>query len=228
MNAREHVRQDWSEFTRNLMSKNRFFVDPLYRRTLEKTFKSHAGQLPKGQIIFRARINDSEHLGKAYPIENMYAPDHTKTSFGRANPIGIPYLYTALSKRICIHEIRPSKLQEVTIAQFKLVRELNIINLENSIPLGANEYLNELAMKIQIIFSKTIAYGKPEIEYLPYQYIAELIKNSGYDGILYRSNFSKDICQEDEVNLVLFNQEAVESFVETELVTITSVEITYS
>lgn len=62
-----------------------------------------------------------------YPVDRM-KPRRDRTKEGRANPKGIPYLYTANDKETAIAEVRPWIGAYVSIAELKVVRPLTIVN----------------------------------------------------------------------------------------------------
>ena len=61
-----------------------------------------------------------------------------------------------------------------------------------------------------------------DIEYVPTQYVAEVIKDAGYDGILYASSLAHG-----GKNTVLFDPALLTVNAATELVTVTEVSVTF-
>ena len=156
--------------------------------------------------------------GERIPFDliEMGPPPPEKTPAGRANPPGIPFLYTALDQPTAVAEIRPWKGALVSVAKFVLAREIVIIDLANipptETPFGI-ESLNwvlESRQMLSILGEKLCTPIDPqasEIEYVPTQYVTELIRDLRYDGILYKSALGPNN------NLVLFdpNSARVES-----------------
>lgn len=132
-----------------------------------------------------------------------------KARNGRANPVGIPYLYLASDLETAISEIRPSLKDKVTVGRFKLLEPFSIIDLRNVSPFRFVEdedfeklfsmigYLNKLGTDL----SKPVNPKAAELEYLPTQYLCEFIKSVGYDGVAYNSSLAKGY------NLAIFREE---------------------
>ncbi|WP_409161683.1 RES domain-containing protein [Pectobacterium sp. B2J-2] len=125
--------QLWSEFKNELKFKNRFFPkNSLYSSLFngseltDRVFSELLGQLMKpvyrGQEFYRARISEKE-----LTLEQMKMPPEGSATGGRANPIGISYLYLADNKETCIAEVRPSNSSFIRISNFQLNKDLNVL-----------------------------------------------------------------------------------------------------
>jgi len=88
--------------------------------------------------------------------------------------------------------------QKVSIAKLEILEDLKIFDF--SIVLEQN---SEESIDLGVISSaySEINYGS-ENNYLPTQYITELIKGMGFDGIRFRSSLDKD-----GYNITIFNTE---------------------
>ena len=64
------------------------------------------------RCFYRARVHESKLL-----IDQMRAPPSITVTAGRANPIGISYLYLAENEKTCIAEVRPSNGSLVSVAR---------------------------------------------------------------------------------------------------------------
>jgi hypothetical protein len=135
---------------------------------------------------------------------------------GRANPVGICYLYGAKDVDTAIAEIQPTISQIVSVAEIKTINDLNIFSfdyeeafassglLEKSLPeineeLGIPfEYIMVFFDTISELFSKP-AFGETKYYYTT-QYISEYLKNKGFDGIMFKSSLKKG-----GENIVLFD-----------------------
>lgn len=169
-------------------------------------------QMP--QLWFRARIQLGKYI---YPANEMLAPPKEVAGHGRANPAGIPYLYIASNLNTCVSEIRPHTGDVVNIATVKIKSGLQLIDLrdpkarvsvfqlfwtvaELSEAKQSVEFLNELGKELgRPVLRQAAAY-----DYVPSQYLCELIKVSGYDGVVYRSSVG------DGFNAAIFLQENCE------------------
>lgn len=200
----------WERFKDELQHENRFFpknaIDTIQLKDL-------LGYLALGkdgnpQYIYRARVNRST---KPYPIAEMGKPPKEKTLDGRANPKGIPYFYGASDEKTAIAETRPYKSELISVAKFKLNKKAKIIDIrdpQNTItPFGLDDDSLALLYKEHMPFlghlgtalSKPVLPHKKDLEYLPTQYLCELIKDTYFDGIAFKSSLGKGD------NFVIFN-----------------------
>lgn len=206
-----HRLDTWTKFKEELMYKNRFFPDIDIDKDRLRNLLSHLIIDPHEikTTWFRARINKPE---SNFSFTDMGAPPNDLATAGRANPSGIPYLYLASTKETSVSEIRPQTGEKVCVADFKINSNLKVIDLkspkstispflldnENEVALLRNdiEFLVQLGSELTRPVLKHVA----AIEYLPSQYICELIKKCGYHGVIYKSAI------EGGTNLALFNR----------------------
>ncbi|MDN5049707.1 RES domain-containing protein [Aliarcobacter butzleri] len=189
---------NWQEFKDELKHINRYFPKkaPSYSHLngLLQNLIMPVSKVPK--YLFRARINENEN---SIPIEKMGKPPAKISTAGRANPIGIPYLYTASNPETAISEIRPHKGDKVTIATFEVIKSLKFADLRNPrqtiSPFSLSEDgLNQLFLDLNYLchlgeeLSKPILPREAHLEYLSSQYLCELIKDCGFDGVVYKSS----------------------------------------
>lgn len=198
--------EDYKRFEENLKHKNGFFVDGNSINSIRDAVKGYSSQLKSGVKLYRARIHKSED-NKTIPFlsEKMSTPDPDKTLRGRGNPDGIPYLYLSSSLDLCTKEVTPKYKDIITIAEFVLKQDIRIRDSTGSLSASKDEYINYWAHWININFSKPQLTDRPELEYLPYQFICELIKNENYVGVKYNSTYDRHPLTE-EYNLVLFDK----------------------
>jgi len=187
--------EEWKNFCKEIVQENRYFPQKMiHSETLSGSIELLENTLPTGKNFYRARISETK---EGYPIEKLGMAPAEKCKSGRANPIGIPYLYLASTMATAIAEVRPVVLDTVSIGEFVLVEPLNIIDLARTIEispfrLGENiqDYLLYLGF-LEILgqeLSKPIHPNKTELEYIPLQYLCEFIKKRGYDGVTYKSS----------------------------------------
>lgn len=205
---KKNVKQ-WEKFREELKHRNRFFPNNAPDRSHLEPFGKYIGLiLNKGsQKFYRARINITD---KPYPLSKMRKPPEKKATNGRANPIGIPYLYVASTIETAISEVRGYKGEIVTVAEFQMKSNLELADLrdpKNTIsPFELNDedeleliyknmpYLTLLGNEL----SKPIIPREANLEYLPSQYLCELLKHIGFHGIIYKSSVA------DGNNYVIF------------------------
>lgn len=222
--------RDWAGFKYDLIHNNRFFPN---NNIFKDMFSSSEGN-PEGttfrQVIeelktsretherfFRARISE-QALTKA----DMWQPPANIVTAGRANPIGIAYLYIADNIATSIHEVRPSNGSIVYVSEFTPNEELTLIDLRNPkataslINLTLNMSDIEMVLKhLKLLelfakdLAKTVVPERSHLEYIPTQFLCEFfksieIKSTGhpepeYDGIIFSSSFGNGD------NIVLFD-----------------------
>ena len=208
--------EQWEEFREELKHRNRFFPNNAPDISHLEPFGKYIGViLIKGsQKFYRARINTSD---KPFKISKMGKPPKNLVLNGRANPIGIPYLYLSSSIDTTISEARGNKGEIVTIAEFKMKSNLELADLRDPkstiSPFELNEE-NELGLIYKNMpfltllgneLSKPIIPREANLEYLSSQYLCELIKHIGFHGIIYKSSIS------DGNNYVIFNDKKLEA-----------------
>ncbi|MBT3879405.1 MAG: RES family NAD+ phosphorylase [Candidatus Scalindua sp.] len=201
----------WDKFRDELIRKNRFFSESIPdRKHLENLFSNILLKDDDySKELYRARISIGS---KPFPIDQMGKPPESNVSEGRANPVGIPYLYTATDPKTAIEEIRPHKGEYVSIAKFVVINDLKLVDLRNPrktiSPFSLSEDgLSQLYSDMEYLCSLGEELSKPvvprhaRLEYLPSQYLCELIKNNGFDGVVYKSSVGSGD------NYAIFNDE---------------------
>lgn len=197
----------WSALREELKHKNRFFPENAPNRD-EFTFL--VNNLARSEVpnpLFRARVIKG---GRCYTASEMGAPPADLVGDGRANPTGIPYLYLAGDINTAISEVRPAKHDKVAVAEFSIATPLRLIDLSNprmtispfSVPVEAvveiRGSLDFLAMLGEELSTPTLPH-RHSTDYLASQYLCELIKSIGYDGVMYKS------AQTGGANVTLFD-----------------------
>ena len=192
----------WHALTRELKCYNRYFPDSVFDA---ERLGVHLSNLilhddEKPDTLYRCRI---EKDGQAIPIEKMGAPPAKLASSGRANPIGIPYLYLGSKVKTAICEVRAQPGEIVCVADFVLNTGLKIVDLraprklispfleedEGSIALlrGDIDFLQILGEEL----ATPIVPDGAAINYIPSQFLCEFIKKCGFDGVAYGSSMSE-------------------------------------
>lgn len=221
-----YIQSSWHEFSVEIKERNRFFPQTdLYRQIftilddesnsqssgfnllIESLEKSYSND----RSFYRARIDDTQ-----LPIDEMKAPPSLTVTAGRANPVGIPYLYLADSQATCIAEVRPSNGCMVSIATFKLKDSVKILDLTDprkraSILIQDSENLNDTLIYLDLLetfskeLSKPVLPNKSHLDYIPTQFLCEYFKTiGGFQGLAFNSSFGSG------TNIVLFDQTLVE------------------
>ena len=228
--ARETRIEQWNVFREELKYNNRYFPDNVPDADALKNLFEMLVWPNEDRIneIFRARICKR---GFAIPAAEMGKPPGEKAVNGRANPIGIPYLYTASDEKTAISEVRPYKGERVTVAKIRIDENLELADLRNPrhtispFMLEENDLENlysEMPFLVTLgeELSKPIIPREAALEYLPSQYLCELVKHIGFDGILYKSSLARGY------NIALFHDTGFE-IVDTKTFQIINNEIEY-
>ncbi len=206
----------WSVLKEQLKWERRYFtnIETLTGDLGWDSFFESKTIIKSDEIFYRARLhqNSQEDI---FPIEKMSSPPAKYASAGRANPIGIPYLYLSDNEETILYEIRASYLDEVSVATFTINEEYQskiiisdfteIPNLYH--PNGVNKKIKSTLLK-QLIsrdLSKPMRRYDSELDYIPTQFICEFIKIfTNVQGIKFRSSLHNT-----GYNLVLFNQKTM-------------------
>tara|TARA_R110002049_G_scaffold2423_1_gene17748 strand:+ start:6730 stop:7491 length:762 start_codon:yes stop_codon:yes gene_type:complete len=220
--------RSYSIFRYAVYNKQRYILDDESKEFLNAIFDTCKGRevsLKMDSIVWRAQDGHSwkpyyQHdpeTGRDIHVDDFPAPFpnsrmkplEDSATEGRANSKGIPYLYVATNKDTAMAEVRPWLGAILSVGQFKLVRNLNI--LDCSVEHGKNNmhfYFDEPEVEeivkavwsdIDNAFSKPTKASDLKSEYAPTQIISEFIKSKGYDGITYKSSLA------DGHNICLFD-----------------------
>ena len=186
----------WDKFADEIKSVNRFhFANALDLEKLKSLFKHFEKNIPKGKKYYRARITNSPF---PYSKKEMGNPPNHLAKSGRANPTGISYLYLANDITTTLYEARASLFDYVSVGTFRLEENIKVINLSRKtydvFRLAELETLEEVLIhssfidKLEQELSKPRRKNDSELDYLPTQYLSELIKSMGFDGIEFLSS----------------------------------------
>jgi len=205
----------WINFCDELISQHRFLPDNQPDRAYLPVLFQYLKEIVRGDI-YRARIQKGTIQFKK---KEMGMPPSQFTRGGRANPIGIPYFYAASNENTAIAETRPHPGNNLTVCRFKTIKDLELLDLINprerispfeiAYQQNDEEYLLQLRCDVEFLchlgteLSKPITPDVAELEYLPTQYLCELIKKSQFDGVKFQSSVG------DGVNYALFSQAKV-------------------
>ncbi len=139
---------------------------------------------------------------KGYSAKDSGAPPSSRATSGRINPDKISYLYLAEEPETSVYEVRPMIGQYVSVAKFKVMEPIKVYDMcweDNSYQEDKNENWDiALCEVIQKHFSE-LNEGDP-FKYLPTQYLGEMIKRMGFDGLRFKSSL-----KQDGINVVLFD-----------------------
>lgn len=200
----------WDELKNEVQTQKRYFpkIESFdWASYIKGNFKA-----TKGTVYYRSRVipADKDHLTS----KEMSCPPAAKATAGRANPIGIPYLYLCDDIDTTFYEIRAVYLDKVSVGRFVIQRDLDLVNfnIDTNLFYAFNSENNDSLIEVikhKILFKKISAdLSKPlrrydtEIEYVPTQLICEYCKHNGADGVMFKSSLHRS-----GTNIVLFNKD---------------------
>jgi hypothetical protein len=207
-NMEKSYKKEWDIFCNEIIYKNRFFPQNTIKlEILEELLPLYEEELPCGDSYYRARICED---GKRFTKKHMGCPPPERSSSGRANPNGIPYLYLSSIEDTALYEVKPFNMDIVSIGEFTSKKVLKIIDLasEHKIkPFRLGNKIRDKRLQIELLkilsaeLSKSINPRRANLDYIPLQYICEFIKIRGFDGLTYKSSLG------DGNNLLVFNED---------------------
>lgn len=202
----------WDRLKKSVKENSRFFTS--IDEFLQYKYISPGGDgLRVGQKLFRSRITPVGQ--KKIKGKNMGCPPKDLATPGRANPIGIPYLYLCDTAKTTYFEVRAVYLDKLSVGTFEIVRDLSLVDFIYDVNLylsfvDGSLPLSEIIIKKKIIDAISSDLSKPlrrydsELEYVPTQFICEYCKDYvNADGISFESSLHRG-----GRNYVLFDQTA--------------------
>ena len=216
--------RDYCDFQLSVRTGSRFVHKGRNAQFLKAVAESSRGRsrvIDAGTTLWRAQVGadwvpveqDGEEVGSE-PIGFMperMKPLKEKAREGRANPKGSPCLYLATDKETAMGEVRPWLETPISVAQFKVVRDLRVVDCSLTPVKQFVFYFSEpepeekdraVWSTIDCAFSEPVTVGDTETDYVPTQILADLFKIEGFDGLAYRSAVG------DGTNLALFDLES--------------------
>ena len=224
--------QSFWNFRTSVANSSRYIYDENTESFLQEVLescKSRLRPIPPGFIGWRSQLGSdrrpvfddegNEIAEEPCPLlkERMH-PLKYAASEGRVNPKGIPYLYLATSKETAMSEVRPWVGSKISVAQFKVVKELTVVDCSVNHSLnpfyfdlkrgfyepGEEEREKAVWAHIDKAFSAPVTQTENQAHYAPTQIIAELFKKNGFDGVVYKSMLA------DGYNIALFDPSCAE------------------
>ena len=203
----------WSKLKEQLKWERRYLTDIDYL-TEDLGWDSFFGskfRIKKNDKFFRARLHSTADEG-IFSNNEMYSPHPQIATAGRANPLGIPYLYLSDNIDTILYEIRVSYLDEVSIATFKLKEDIQTDILISDfteipslyVPGSVNNRIKSTLLKklISRDLSKPMRRYDSDLDYVPTQFICEFIKVfTNVQGIKFSSSLHNV-----GNNIVIFDQ----------------------
>lgn len=209
----------WEEFKFELKHKNRFFPKATIHSSLFSRSTTDGTEAVLFQLLeqLKTPVNERESFFRARVSEapldanQMGCPPRERVTGGRANPLGIPYLYVADNLQTCISEVRPSNSSCVYVSEVTPVRELSVLDLSSPRKLCSASAFGEEQLSAVLGFlgllelfseelSKPVRPENGHLDYIPTQFLCEFIKSEAkFDGLIFNSSFG------DGKNFVFFD-----------------------
>lgn len=189
------------------IKENYRFVESVEKTEFIKAFKKiiikYETEIKKDTLFVRAQRGtdyseqedlEGNQIGEfpcPYGKERM-VPKKEYSKNGRINPIGILYLYLSNNINTALAECRPWIGETLTLAEFKIQRNLKIVGFGDTIknyifmePPNHDKYDEIVWNDINRAFA--VPVNGDESDYLITQVLSEIIKAQGYDGLAYKS-----------------------------------------
>jgi hypothetical protein len=230
----EHFTSEYLEFRNSVVAGRRFVMEERAISFLDgvrKSISERVVKLPKGTIVYRAQLDCVQKDWNEDPVplqchgRKRMIPNRNLVSAGRANPDRKAVFYCAVNSEIAIKETRPWIGSYVSIATFRIKRELKIVDfftayggIYQSIAsairrkkMKGKEFDDHVWHKMGEAFCQPVSISDDPIEYLPTQILTEKIQSLGYDGLAYRSSTEPEYkgLEDAGANLALFDIGAV-------------------
>lgn len=173
----------WNNFVYDIKYNNRFHTNTMSTDILSKYLLYLKKDYKKGAKFFRGRIFTSN---KPFSPNELNAPPSQYAVDGRANSRGISRLYIASSEETCIYEIRAKALDNISIGTFTLQKDISVLDfkmIKQISPFLGMDYVEyainrPILLKISEEMSKSVRISNEsdKLNYIPTQYLADLIK----------------------------------------------------
>ena len=226
---------DYREFAGSVLCQRRFVHTDEQKRFLVAVLKTsdkriviqeRGSSLWRAQSAYQERLVPGEHdddgnvmysIPESVPatLERM-KPHRNRASEGRVNPKGIPCLYLSTDRSTAMSEVRPWLGALITIAEFKLVRDLRIVNCSADPPVrnrvrflmkrdnvSSHEKEQCVWSDINRAFAIPVDRNDDVADYAPTQVISEAF-GSQCDGVMFTTKLG------DGQNVALFDLDAAE------------------
>ncbi|SDX75741.1 RES family NAD+ phosphorylase [Flavobacterium degerlachei] len=202
-NEKSHT---WRHYKKELLNKNYYHLEEEAKKTFTRLLEDLKFNLNIRQTFNRARIGYSEKIEEIgfglnsfstkipYSKEQLSSPPILKTTAGRANRQGVAFLYLASNQETAMGEIRPHPGHYVSVGEFQNIENLMLADLRfvdlvkyfnDNKQLQLFKILKDLSEELSIPI-----LPEEKENYLVTQFISDIIRQIGFDGILFNSSVS--------------------------------------
>lgn len=212
---KDEMHPEINRYRKLLEKENYFILEDKFYELLKPHFKVLNTTLHKGTRFIRARNNykykanpihgnmGGEWHYKPFTNNEISAPPPLITDQGRMNRAGVSFMYLATDRDTAISEIKPHPGQFISVGEFTNEKKLKVADF-NSISIADFSMTDNslenfvLLNSINKLFSIPIPRSN-QIKYSFTQFLADLIRKHGFDGIAYKSSVG------DGINYVFFD-----------------------
>jgi len=190
----------WVMFEINLRERNRHVPqDEVFVAALLDACRRSERDLPAETTLYRARIMslDWEFPDEPFEFADMGAPPPDRAPDGRVNPAGIPCFYGAFNPHTAVAELRPWRGARLSVATFDTAVPVRVVDLSRD-----QEGLTDPSLGILATAISWPVHRDDRLAYVGTQYIAERLKATGVQGLIYDSAVDPD-----GLNVALFDPE---------------------
>lgn len=166
-----------------------------------------------GAIFHRARIHDERTREERFGLHELGAPPPERARAGRANKQGEPVLYLASDETTALSEVRAWKGLAVAIATIRLQHRIRVIDLRHFDIPESPFFEEHLSWRLELAglfhrFSeelyRPVMPDEQSILYQPSQHLCDIIRQAGYDGVIFPSAMGRGF------NAVIFDPTVAE------------------
>ena len=173
--------------------------------------------LVPGQKLYRARIHSGDGV---FCHKDLTSAPPEKALNNRMSPAGISFFYGSDEAHTCLAEVRPSVVDTVVVGEFKVLKELRMLDLFTEVGVAISifselysfldeEYYKPFLRHFIREISRPVHPSEEQTEYVPTQVFTEFLKAYTrlrnqmdpyrYDGFSFRSSLVTE-----GANVVLF------------------------
>lgn len=207
---------DVASASKALHEQNHFIVEAEYINVIGPVLSYITLNLNAGTKWYRARQGAKKRAANFHEIgvspSYFYEPHQNRTMgappvgisvAGRVNRPGVSFLYLTSDDKTAAAEIRPHPGELVSLGCFSLTRALRVVDLTSHDLTKLFRSDQELKMlELIVAMEKAFAIAAPPSNRSAYtvtQFLGELFRQLGFDGVLFRSTVG------DGNNLVIFD-----------------------
>lgn len=178
-----------------------FSKKELKKISIKKGDEFYRGRI--GKMIVPGAIDDynTQFIMPYYGREISVAPS-LYTSGGRFNRAGMSYLYLTTDLETCFAEVHLKVGQECSVAKFKCVNDIELINL--------SDFGDDLELKIWYEIITQPVHDEIKYKYLITQFIAEVLMKLNINGLYFKSVQSTGdniVCfKPDNFELIMYSE----------------------